>query len=178
MDAAPESKTTSETEYDSIERCFHAEESPLLRYAFTYVRRREVAEEIVQEAFMRLHQHWDSVDTPRPWLYRAVRNLSLNHLRKHQREQLSELQDSLPAQPSQDHNAGQSEVLIHIRMLMAEMKPKDRELIRLKFVENLSYTHIGEQLDMGVGNVGYRLHHLLKSLGDSLRHLGIDSSNG
>lgn len=178
MEATAESQTAQEKGYDTIEQCFLAEESPLLRFAFTHVRRREVAEEIVQDAFLRLHQHWDSVEQPRPWLYRAVRNLALNHLRKHKRESHHEPGEVLSQHDSPDQHAGQSDALIHIRMLIAEMKPKDRELLRLKFDENLTYTHISEMLGMGVGNVGYRLHHLLKSLGDSLRHLGIDSSQG
>ena len=35
-----------------------------------------------------------------------------------------------------------------------------------------------EDAGLSVGNVGYKLHHLLKSLGESLRRMGIESANG
>ncbi|MGC6567654.1 MAG: RNA polymerase sigma factor, partial [Akkermansiaceae bacterium] len=42
----------------SLEEVFSEEESPLLRYAFGLLGRRELAEEVVQEAFLKLHEHW------------------------------------------------------------------------------------------------------------------------
>jgi len=65
---------------------FEREESAVLGFAIGLVGRRAVAEELVQEAFLRLHQIWDQVDNPRAWLYRSLRNLALNHLRDHARE--------------------------------------------------------------------------------------------
>ena len=44
---------------------FEAEESGLLRYAIGLVGRRSVAEELVQETLLRLHQVWDQVEHPR-----------------------------------------------------------------------------------------------------------------
>src|ERR1043166_2939316 len=65
---------------------FEREESPLLGFAIGLVGQRAVAEEVVQEAFLRLHQLWAQVENPRAWLFRSVRNLALNHLRDHRRE--------------------------------------------------------------------------------------------
>ncbi len=58
----------------------------MLRYAYGLVAQRETAEDLVQEAFVRLHAHWEDVANPRAWLFRAVRNLALNHIRDHRRE--------------------------------------------------------------------------------------------
>ena len=63
-----------ETEKPSLAAVFEAEESPLLRYAFGLVGRRAVAEDLVQDAFLRLHEHWEDVRQPRPWLFRCVRH--------------------------------------------------------------------------------------------------------
>src|SRR4051794_7528129 len=65
---------------------FESEESGLLRFAIGLVRQRMVAEELVQETFLRLHQVWAQVENPRGGLYRSLRNLALNHLREHARE--------------------------------------------------------------------------------------------
>ena len=65
---------------------FESEESGLLSFAIGLVRQRWVAEELVQDAFLRLHEVWGQVENPRGWLYRSIRNLALNHLRDHRRE--------------------------------------------------------------------------------------------
>ncbi|MCH1500259.1 MAG: hypothetical protein L7U83_14470, partial [Akkermansiaceae bacterium] len=41
----------------TLEEVFFEEESPLLRYAFGLLGRRELAEEVVQDAFLKLHEH-------------------------------------------------------------------------------------------------------------------------
>ena len=70
---------------------FRIEESRLVRFAIGLVGQRTVAEELVQETFLRLHPIWDEVENPRAWLYRSLRNLALNHLRDRPREtELSE----------------------------------------------------------------------------------------
>ena len=41
---------------------FEAEESPLLRFAYGFVGQRETAEDLVQDAFLKLHGHWEEVE--------------------------------------------------------------------------------------------------------------------
>lgn len=174
-----EIEPTSPPDASRIEEIFDTEESPLLRYAYGMVARREVAEEIVQDAFMKLHQHWNDIDSPRAWLYRATRNLCLNHLRKHQRETLSEESDyheSPNDGPSEQ--LGRLEAMGTLRILIEELPEADRALIQLKYHEEMSYSHIGKRLQLGTGTVGYKLHHLLKNLSESLRKYGVNSSQG
>src|SRR5712692_10413912 len=66
---------------DSMESLYAAHESALLSYAQSLVKQNEAAQDIVQEAFMRLHVEFQNVRQPQPWLYRTVHNLALNHLR-------------------------------------------------------------------------------------------------
>jgi len=169
----------AEPEKPTLREVFDAEESPLLRFAYGIVGRREVAEDLVQDAFLKLHTHWADVENPRAWLFRAVRNLALNHLRDHRRE--STLDDAHET-PSNDNDAcetlGRHEAIGMLQMLVAEMKPDDRRLIRLKYHNHLKYDQISRQTGLSVGNVGYKLHHLLHHLADSMRHLGIESSEG
>jgi RNA polymerase sigma-70 factor (ECF subfamily) len=46
-------------------------------------------------------------------------------------------------------------------------------MVRMKYFQGLKYQEIADKLEMSVGNVGYRLHHLLKDLGERLRKSGI-----
>ncbi len=169
-----ETSDAAEVINPSIEHVFATEERPLLKFAFGYVKRREVAEEIVQDAFLKLHQQWDVVEKPRPWLYQAVRNISLNHIRKSKREtltdeELSQASDSLP-----DDQMARLEAVHAMHLLLEDLEDKDRALVRLKFEEEQSYSDISKQLEIGIGNVGYRLHQILKGLADGLRRKGID----
>ena len=61
-----------------------------------------------------------------------------------------------------------------LRLLLAELEEADRCLVHLKYFENRRYREIGEATGMSIGNVGYRLHHILKELAEKLRQMGID----
>lgn len=166
-------------EKPTLRQVFEAEESPLLRYAHGLVGQRESAEDLVQEAFIKLHAHWEDVATPRAWLFRCIRNLALNHLRDHQRESTSEfLNDLASDSPDPDQSLGKLEAIGTLQLLVSELEPADRQLISLKYHENLKYDQISQRTGLSVGNVGYKLHHALKNLADSLRRLGIESAEG
>lgn len=166
-------------EKTSLRQVFEAEESPLLRYAFGLVGQRETAEDLVQEAFLKLHAHWQEVENPRAWLFKSIRNLALNHLRDHQREIHNDFIHELASDtPDPDQTLGRLEAIGTLQLLVSELDPNDRKLISLKYHENLKYDQISERTGLSVGNVGYKLHHALKNLADSLRRLGIESPEG
>ena len=163
----------------TLRQVFEAEESPLLRYAYGLVGQRETAEDLVQEAFIRLHAHWDEVANARAWLFRTIHNLALNHLRDHQREcPLDSTQEWASNTPDPEQALGRLEAIGTLQLLIAELPSADRKLIRLKYHQKLKYDQISQCTGLSVGNVGYKLHHLLKHLADSLRHLGIESAEG
>jgi RNA polymerase sigma-70 factor (ECF subfamily) len=157
---------------------FESEEGALLSFAVGLVGQRSVAEELVQEGFLRLHEVWGQVENPRGWLYRSVRNLALNHLRDHRRETGLDGTPEAVAEDRPDEEVGRMEAIGMVRLLLAGMEPDDQELIRLKYHEDLKYGEISQRTGLGVGNVGYKLHHLLKGLADALRHAGIEGSKG
>ncbi|RYD28315.1 MAG: RNA polymerase sigma factor, partial [Verrucomicrobiaceae bacterium] len=153
--------------------------SGLLRYAFGLVGQRETAEDLVQEAFLKLHAHWQEVENPRAWLYRAVRNLAFNHLRDHRKEAPLENEGELEShQPDPGHALGRMEAVGTLRLLLAELREDDRRLLGLKYHEGLKYDQISERTGLSVGNVGYKLHHVLRNLGEAMRRLGVESADG
>lgn len=85
-----------EAAFESIFRAHHA---ALWRFAFGLVHSRDVAEELVQEVFLavwRERRDWEPTGAVRGWLFAAVRNHALNHLR-HERV-VSRLEERLAAQ--------------------------------------------------------------------------------
>ena len=180
----PSSKNTKQMEEKpTLRQVFDAEESPLLRFAHGLTGQRETAEDIVQEAFLRLHSHWHEVRQPRPWLFRCVRNLALNHLRKNKRITPLETNPQTSKEwetPAPDPEAalGKLETIGTLQLLIAELPEPDRTLVSLKYISGLRYDQIATKTNLSVSNVGYKLHHCLKSLASSLRHLGIETSEG
>ena len=156
---------------------FEVEETPLLRYAFSLTGRRAIAEEIVQEVFLQLHSNWEGVENPRALLFRSVRNRAFNHHRdgRHEVEWTEATMSGAASEEDTPEEVLQRmESAGFLRLLLAELEEADRRLVQLKYFENLRYREIAERTEMSIGNVGYRLHHILKQLADKLRHLGID----
>ena len=163
-------------------RClFDSEETPLLRYAFSLVGRRAVAEDIVQEVFLQLHSHWDEVESPKAWLYRAVRNRAYNHVRDNKREVLTDVDCDSQAGASEDESPSASlehmEAVAAVRQSLEDLDESDRQLVQLKYFKDLKYRDISTETGLSIGNVGYRLHHILKELADKVRKLGFDEKS-
>lgn len=159
---------------------FHAEEAALVRFAYGLLGRREVAEEIVQEGFLALFEDYEAVDNPKAWLYRAIRNKAFNELRKRKREVIDEQAGDGrdDERESPDEVLARMEAAGQLQLLLAGLGGRDEQLVRMKYFEGLDYKEIAGRTQMSVGNVGYRLHHVLKGLADGLRKVGIEGRLG
>jgi RNA polymerase sigma-70 factor (ECF subfamily) len=167
---------------ETIEELFAALESPLLSYALRLVGQLSVAEDMVQEAFMKLHAQFEEVKEPRRWLYRTVHNLSLNHRRDAAKIVALDLtgkgtsvtaSETADPQPLPDEQIARWEGIGLVRLSVETLDERSRELIRLKFNEELSYKEISARTGLTLGNVGYLLHHALKAIADELTKNGV-----
>jgi len=162
----------------TLRTLFDTEETALLRFAFSLIGRRAVAEEIVQEVFLQLHARWDEVDSPRAWLYRSVRNRAYNYIRDNKREILSSDAREVQSPDAEDETPDvlllRVEATGTLRQIVEELDETDRQIVKLKYFENLKYRDISARTGLSISNVGYRLHHILKELARKLRPLGID----
>ena len=94
---------------------------------------------------MRLHQVWGEVENPRGWLYRSLRNLALNHRRDH-RPEAALVEDNVVQEATLPADRlGHEEALGTVRLLLAELPTEDRDLVRLKYVEELKYREISRR---------------------------------
>lgn len=176
MACRSEACLTSET----IEELFAALESPLLNYALRIVRELGVAEDLVQEAFMKLHAGFGEVQEPRRWLYRTVHNLALNHLRRagkivsiQAEENRVGVEETADSGPMPDEQLERLEGIGLVRLSIETLDERSREVVRLKFSENLSYKEISAQTGLTVSHVGYLLHHALKAVAAELSRSGV-----
>jgi RNA polymerase sigma factor (sigma-70 family) len=167
---------------ETIEGLFAALESPLLSYALRLTGDGGAAEDIVQEAFMRLHAQFAEVREPRRWLYRTVHNLALNQrrqagkivaLKPRGEEGAPAAKDTTDPQPLPDEQIARWEGIGLVRLSLESLDERSRELVRLKFNEELSYKEISARTGLNIGHVGYLLHHALKAVADELARNGV-----
>jgi len=175
--SAPEEASVSPPEWATVEQVFAALESPLLAYARRLLGDLGAAEDVVQDAFMKLHSQFHQVRTPQPWLYRTVHNLAVDHQRRASRIVLVDdratdadapANDLADSQPMPDEQIARWEGIGLVRLVLATLDSRSRELIDLRFNEDLSYKEIAERTGLTVGNVGYILHHALKAMAGEL----------
>ena len=152
---------------ESLETLFLAEESRLLHFATGLTGNFATAQDLVQEAFLRLHRTRETVAQPRAWLFVTIRHLAFNLRRKDRRldalepehENTGEPEAVLPAEKME-----RAEAVLLLRLCLEELPERDRELVKLKFENELSYEEIARRTGLSGGNVGYRLHHALKTV--------------
>ena len=167
---------------ETIEELFAALESPLLGYAYRCAGERELAEDVVQEAFMKLHAQFAQVAKPRQWLYRTVHNLALNRRRDARKtvplEPDPETEYSFAVEPSDpalppDAQMLRLEGIGLVRISLETLDARSRELVHLKFHDDLSYREIAGRTGLTAGNVGFILHHALKTIAAELAKTGV-----
>ena len=180
--AGPDAVSDDAPRFQPIEELFATLESPLLSYALRFLPDRASAEDVVQEAFMKLHVQFDDVREPRKWLYRTVHNLALNQQRQARKivplevqreEHTTTVVDASDPEPLPDEQIIRWEGVGLVRLSLSALDERSRELVRLKFEEDLSYKQIAERMGLTVSHVGYLLHHALKTIADELTRAGL-----
>lgn len=167
---------------ETLEALFLELESPLLARALRLTGDGAAAEDIVQDAFMKLHSQFSGVREPRRWLHRVVHHLALNHQRAAGRtvplpatapDEAATAAEFADPQPLPDEQIAHAERLGLVRLHLASLDERSRELLRLKFHEDLSYAEMAARTGLSAGLVGYTLHHALKTMADELARAGV-----
>jgi len=149
------------------------------RTALAVTHNTHMAEDILQECFVRLYTYAASVDYNRPlkpWLYRVTVNLAYDcsaQNRGHQPlDDILEWLAGLPGNfPAPDHKAEEKETRRLVRDLIAKLPAGHRTVIVLFYMENLSVEEIAQVLELPEGTVKSRLHYARERMRESLaRH--------
>ena len=128
------------------------------------------AEEILQDAFLRLYRHRAALRTdvsPAPWLYRVTQNLCYSRLAR--RRLPSDPIDDVAAgmrdgAPGPDEQAVRAELRAAIRAGVRALPEKHRSVVVLYYLHGLSLAETAAFLDIRLGTVKSRLHYALASL--------------
>ncbi len=140
----------------------------LFRYCFFKTGLREQSLEIVQEVFMKAWvsmQNGQIFENPKAFLYAAVRNAITDWYRKKKALSLDELQEV--GFDATYETVGRSTDRLEAERILektAKLEEKYREVIILRFVNDLSVTEIAEMLGEKENNISVRLHRALEKL--------------
>ncbi|MEQ1860391.1 MAG: sigma-70 family RNA polymerase sigma factor [Chthoniobacteraceae bacterium] len=151
-------------------------ERPLVRFAMSIAGDLDSARDVVQETFIRYVRDESaprgpgSQDHIEAWLFTVCRHRAIDHRRKHSRiipmplliERAAETPD--PAAVAEGHDTEGA-----LLRLLDGLTENQRDVIRLKFQNDLSYREISEITGLSETNVGFLLHTGLKKLRDLVR---------
>lgn len=163
---------------EEVEALLDAHQGALIRYAYRMLRDRELAEDMVQEAFLRYVRKPLSYGEPRQrvaWLYRVTHNLCVDWLKRETKR--TEIYDRIRRQPPASNDGSDIIALDrwqYIEGLLDRLSDKQKEVIVLFFQEGLSYKEIAEVTGYSMSNVGMLLHRGLKKLRAALEDENIE----
>lgn len=168
---APMASTASmgEREFQSL---YDATAQPILAYLTGVTGRRDVAEDVLQETYCRfLVRQPAPMETAeaRRYLFRIATNLLRDRWRKGEDTPAPELADE---GSSPDVNLQDLNMQIDVRRAMQAMKPRERELLWLAYVEGMSHAEIAAATGLGAMSVRLLLYRARRRAAALLRGEG------
>lgn len=164
-------------------------ERPVFSLVYRLVRDREQAEDLAQDAFVKV---LNAIDRYRPefkfssWMFRIAQNTALDHLRRKRPEMLSldgsphartadeaaastidvESRDETPEQFTANRELGSE-----LEQAIATLRPEYRTAILLCHVEGRAYDEVAGIMDVPLGTVKTYVHRARRELMQRLEHL-------
>jgi RNA polymerase sigma-70 factor (ECF subfamily) len=156
----------------------------VFQIALSMLHSREDALDVTQEAFIRVHKyldHFKGSSSFYTWVYRIVVNLCIDHLRKDEKMQTLDYDDTI------GHSEGESAELLtsslgtnpgeafdrkelraQIKEALEDLSPTHRAIIIMREVEDLSYSEMAEIMQCSKGTIMSRLFHARRRLQQAL----------
>lgn len=174
---------------DAVRELVRRYERPVFSLIFRMVRDSATAEDLAQDAFIKVLNH---IDKYRPefkfssWLFKIANNVAIDHLRRRQLDTIS-MDGSPNASSAADIEATSFDIADHaesaldvmeakelgsaIERAIGALRPEYRSCIMLRHVEGRSYEEIAATLDLPLGTVKTYIHRARHQLREALEHL-------
>lgn len=152
-----------------VEKLFKEYFKPLCGFAVKYVADLDDAKNIVHEVFVSLWEKWGSFGPEvnyRAYLYTAVRNRCLNHLRDRKNTVGIEAITQQAADPA--HELETKELQQEIDYAIQTLPEKCRMVFEMSRFEGLKYTEIADRMGIAVKTVEAQMTRALSLLRDQL----------
>ena len=156
----------------AIEALIRAHQEALYAFMLRMSGRPDVAEDIVQEAFVRVLKNLDRFDTRfrfSTWLFTIAKRLFVNSMQKHRPTYDSDIvggHHGNGATPS--HDAARLEMMDNVRgvldVALRQLNPQQREIILLFHQQDWPITEIAVYMNMPEGTIKSHLHRARKRM--------------
>ena len=168
-----------ERDTTTFRQLFDRHAASLHRYARRLVRSRDSAEDIVQEAFIRLWRVWERVEigpSTGAYLYAITKSLALNHLERERRESqvrgmtqprgIGSVEPALS--PEGEAKVDSDEIVRAIEAVLLSMPPRQREVAALRLRHQLPTANIAQRLGISPRTVEVHIARATRALRDQL----------
>ena len=133
---------------------------PLRYFISRLLGNNEMAEDIFQDTWLtvirRIHS-LKEVDAFAAWLYRIARNKVYLQLRKNR--SMSELNENITVPNDDDSDVFSPEDAARVHKCLEKLRPEHKEVLMLRFLEQMSYEGISHVINRSVGTVRSRIHY-------------------
>lgn len=151
----------------ALDELFKSVQEPLFRYIVTLVNDRHLAEDVLQEVFIRIYRKLRWLREPqafRAWSYQIATREAFRYLKK-ERSWTDQVRDEgvLNVMPVAEP-VYSPELVQQLPELVGDLSPASRAVIVLFYLHELSLVETAVVLDIPVGTVKSRLAYGLESL--------------
>lgn len=162
----------------AISQLVHRYKSRIYSSIFFLVRKREVAEDLFQETFIKIisglrNSQYNEQGKFLPWALRVAHNQVIDHFRKEKLMPMQYDQEEysvFDVMPSQGRNAAdqliQNEKLAYVRQLIDRLPPDQREIVILRHYAGLSFKEIAKMLNINLNTALGRMHYAVLKMRD------------
>lgn len=136
---------------------------------------REKGKDLMQETFMRAWEYLcqgTKVDNMRAFLYRVANNLIVDTVRKKKEASLEQMAEETGFEPGFDDTGNLHNKLEKDRIIetLQHLEPTYREVLVLRYIDELKPAEIAELLGVSSNVVSVRIHRGLQQLRSRLSH--------
>ena len=120
----------------------------------------ETAEDIFQDTWLTvimLIHTLKKIDAFSTWLYRIARNKVYQQLRR--KKMLSKLDENIAVPNNTENDVFSPEDAAKVHRCLKELLPEYREVLMLRFLEQMSYEQISQVINCRLGTVKSRIHY-------------------
>jgi len=153
-------QATAQGDQHAFEELVKRFQTPVLNFIYRYLGDRCTAEDLTQEAFLRVYRaapRFDPRSRVSSWIFKIAYNLSMNELRRRRRSSKFASNASVEGIEYRNQTPFKSlernETLEEITQTLDQLPERQRAALLLKVIEGLSYREIGEVLETSVASV-------------------------
>jgi len=152
---------------------FERHHRPLFRYFISMTRNQEIAEDLVQDVFVRILRYRSTYDAKQSftaWMYQIARNANVDQAQKRRGEVigidefLERGTEPVSPSPGPEESASQGQNLALLKRALEQLPEDKREILVLSRFQGMKYDEIAQVLGCEVGTVKVRVYRAMRAL--------------